>query len=295
MNLLAGSFLKTEQIFPMRQIPPDLINALIATEDSRFYEHKGIDSRSLFRVLFKSLLLGNRESGGGSTISQQLAKNMFGRNNSGRLSLLVSKTKEAILAHRLEKTFSKEEILTLYLNTVSFGENIYGIETASLLYFNKKVELLNIEESAVLIGMLKANTLYNPRLHPENALARRNVVLKQMEKYKYLKASQADSLCKLPLKLNYADIESEGPADYFLVRVKNEAEQILQNINASDGKKWNIEEDGLIITTTLNLTLQNYVLESFREHLSVMQKRLWDQYQTPSGKRDDQADCRTGT
>ena len=268
-----------------RQIPPDLINALIATEDSRFYEHKGIDSKSLFRVLFKSLLLNNSNSGGGSTISQQLAKNMFGRKNSGPLSILVIKTKEAILARRLEKTFTKEEILTFYLNTVSFGENIYGIETASLQYFNKKVGDLKIEESAVLIGMLKANTLYNPRLHPENAMSRRNVVLKQMEKYNYLNPSGADSLCKLPLILNYGDVLSEGPADYFLVRIKKEAEQILQDIHTSAGKEWNIEQDGLIITTTLNLTLQKAALESFREHLQVMQERLWTQYQSNSGKK----------
>ncbi len=124
---------------------------------------------------------------------------MFGRKNYGPLTVIINKTKEAVLAHRLEKTFSKEEILTLYLNTVSFGENVYGIETAAGRYFNKKVELLNIEESAVLVGMLKANTYYNPRLHPENAITRRNVVLRQMEKYKYLKPSEADSLCKLPL------------------------------------------------------------------------------------------------
>jgi len=284
-ELIGNIFSENRTNISYGQIPSNLINALIATEDYRFYEHKGIDSRSLFRVLFKSILLNNDRSGGGSTISQQLAKNMFGRKNSGPLSILISKTKEAILAHRLEKTFSKEEILTLYLNTVSFGENIFGIETAARRYFNKKVELLNSEESAVLVGMLKANTWYNPRLHPQNAITRRNVVLKQMEKYKYLKASQTDSLCKLPLIQNYADIESEGPADYFLVRVKNEAEQILQNVQSNTGKKWNIEEDGLTITTTLNLTLQNYALESFREHLSVMQKRLWEQYQTPSGKK----------
>lgn len=284
-KLIGNIFSENRTNISYGQIPVNLINALIATEDSRFYEHKGIDSRSLFRVLFKSLLLNNRNSGGGSTISQQLAKNMFGRKSSGRLSLVLIKTKEAILAHRLEKTFSKEEILTLYLNTVSFGENIFGIETASRRYFNKKAELLNFEESAVLVGMLKANTFYNPRLHPQNAIARRNVVFKQMEKYKYLKTSQADSLCKLPLIQNFKDIESDGPADYFLVRVKNEAEQILQDEQSRTGKKWNIEEDGLIITTTLNLTLQNYALESFREHLSVMQKKLWTQYQTPSGKK----------
>jgi|WetSurMetagenome_2_1015567.scaffolds.fasta_scaffold15317_2 penicillin-binding protein 1A len=285
-ELIGNIFSENRTNISYGQIPANLINALIATEDSRFFEHKGIDSRSLFRVLFKSVLLNNRNSGGGSTISQQLAKNMFGRKNSGRWFILVIKTKEAILAHRLEKTFSKEEILTLYLNTVSFGENIYGIGTASRRYFNKKVGLLNTEESAVLVGILKANSRYNPRLHPENAITRRNVVLRQMVKYNYLKTSQADSLCKLPLIQNWRDIESEGPADYFLVSVKNEAERLLQKADSLTGKKWNIEEDGLIITTTLNLTLQKYALEAFREHLSVMQKKLMDQYLTSSGKNE---------
>jgi penicillin-binding protein 1A len=284
-ELIGNIFSQNRTNISFNQIPPNLIDALVATEDSRFFEHKGIDSRSLLRVLFKSLMLNDRRSGGGSTITQQLAKNMFGRKRSGRLSMLTIKTKEAILAHRLEKTFTKEEILTLYLNTVSFGENSYGIGTASRRYFNKKTEHLTYEESAILVGMLKANTFYNPRLHPENAISRRNVVLGQMEKHGYLNAAQTDSLCKLPLIQNFTDVESDGPADYFLVRVKDEAEQILKDVEAQTGKKWNIEEDGLKITTTLNLTLQDYVLESFREHLSVMQKRLQAQYQTASGKR----------
>jgi penicillin-binding protein 1A len=284
-ELIGKFFSENRTNIAYSQIPDHLLNALIATEDARFYEHKGIDSRSLFRVLFKSVLLNNPRAGGGSTISQQLAKNMYGRTNSGPFSILISKTKEAILAHRLESTFSKEEILTMYLNTVSFGEDIFGIEAASLRYFNKKVILLNISESAVLVGMLKANTYYNPRLHPENAITRRNVVLRQMEKYNYLKAQEADSLCKLPLTQNYTNIESSGPADYFLVEVKNEAEQILKNIQVMTGKQWNIEEDGLIITTTLNFPLQDYAVKSFREHLSVMQKKLKDQYQNPEGKR----------
>jgi len=284
-KLIGNIFSMNRTNISYNQIPPNLIHALISTEDARFFEHKGFDARSFLRVLFKSVILNKHSSGGGSTISQQLAKNMFGRKNSGRLSLLVTKTKEAIVAHRLEKSFSKEEILTLYLNTVSFGENIYGLGTASRRYFDKRVELLKPEESAVLVGMLKANTMYNPRLHPENATARRNVVIKQMTKYNYLTAQQADSLCKLPLIQNFVDIESDGPADYFLINVKNEAEKILQDVKSLTGKDWNIEEDGLIITTTLNLTLQKYALESFREHLSVMQKRLWDQYSTPSGKK----------
>ena len=284
-SLIGNIFSMNRTNISYNQIPPNLINALIATEDARYFEHKGFDTRSFLRVLFKSVILNNHNSGGGSTISQQLAKNMFGRKNSGRLSLLITKTKEAIVAHRLEKSFSKEEILTLYLNTVSFGENIYGIGTASRRYFDKKVELLKPEESAVLVGMLKANTLYNPRLHPENATVRRNVVIKQMTKYNYLTAQQADSLCKLPLIQNFIDIESDGPADYFLINVKNEAEKILQEVKSLTGKDWNIEEDGLIITTTLNLTLQKYALKSFREHLPVMQKRLWEQYKTLSGKK----------
>ena len=266
-------------------IPSHLIDALIATEDVRFFKHKGIDPKSLVRVLVKSIILNNRSSGGGSTISQQLAKSMFGRENYGRLTMLIIKIKEAILANRLENIFSKEEILTLYLNTVPFGENVYGIEAASRRYFNKKVEELNIEESAVLIGMLKANNFYNPRLHPENARDRRNVVLSQMKKYDFLDASAADSLSKLPLVQNYVNYESKGPADYFLYQLKIEAGQILQAIEAETGRKWNIEEDGLTISTTLNLSLQKYANESFEDHMAVMQKRLDEQYETPSGKR----------
>ncbi len=284
-KLIGNIFSENRTNISFAQVPKNLIDALIATEDYRFYEHKGIDARSLFRVLFKSVLFNNSHSGGGSTISQQLAKNMFGRNYHGRFSLLIIKIKETILASRLEKTFSKQEILTLYLNTVSFGENIFGIETAARRYFNIRTEDLKYEESAVLVGMLKANTWYNPRLHPENALSRRNVVIRQMQKYKYLNIESADSLCKQPLFQNYSDLESNGPADYFLVRVKNEANQILREAESRTGTKRNIEEDGLIITTTLNLTLQKYALESFREHLSVMQKRLFEQYSTSSGKK----------
>ncbi len=267
------------------QIPLHLINALIATEDARFFEHRGVDTKSLLRVLLKTILFQDRSSGGGSTITQQLAKNMFGRRDFGILTVPVSKIKEVLLAFRIEKIFDKEDIVTLYLNTVSFGENIYGIGTASQRYFNKSVSELNIEESAVLVGMLKANTRYNPRLHPENAESRRNVVLKQMEKYEYLTGSQADSLCMLKLILNYSNPESDGPADYFLFQVKNETERILEEINLTTGKKWNLENDGLVITSTLDLVLQNYAKRSFHDHLSVMQKRLTEQYRTASGRR----------
>jgi penicillin-binding protein 1A len=284
-ELIGKIFSENRTTISYNRIPGHLINALIATEDARFFEHKGIDTRSLLRVMFKTILLGKQSSGGGSTITQQLAKNMFGREKSGKFATLKYKTKEAFLAHRLEKIFTKEEILALYLNTVPFGENVYGIDAASLRYFNKKTELLNIEESAVLVGMLKANEFYNPRLNPENAKTRRNVVLNQMKKYKYLESVQADSLCRLSLIQSYSNIESRGPADYFLYQVKNEAKQILQNLQSDSGKIWNIEEDGLIITTTLNLTLQNYANAAFHDHLSVMQERINAQYENSAGKK----------
>jgi penicillin-binding protein 1A len=268
-----------------RQIPSHLVDALIATEDVRFYQHKGIDPRSLARVFIKTVLFNDPGSGGGSTISQQLAKNIFGRTDYGLLTVPVNKTKEFFLAYRIENVFSKEDILTIYLNTVSFGENVYGIEAASRRYFNKKIEELEIEESAVLIGMLKANTSYNPRLFPENARSRRNVIFRQMEKYNFLDPAISDSLCRLPLALNYSNLESQNPAGYFLIRVRKEAEDILRGIDSLTGKKWDIEEDGLIINTSLNHDLQTAGIKAFRDHLPGMQKRLYEQYLTWSGEK----------
>ena len=267
------------------KIPKHLINALVATEDARYFEHTGVDSRSLLRVLFKTILLNKKNSGGGSTINQQLAKNMYGRERHGPLTMPVNKTKEVFLARRLEEIYSKEEILTLYLNTVPFGENVLGIEAASRRFFNKPIEKLQPEESAVLIGMLKANTYYNPRLYPDHAVKRRNVVLTQMEKYNYLTATLRDSLTKLPLKLDYANLESEGPANYFLVQVKNDVNAILKSINKKSNTDYSIEKSGLIIKTTLNLTLQNYVLRAYKSHLGLMQSRLRNQYRNGESRK----------
>jgi len=236
-------------------------------------------------VFFKTILLRKESAGGGSTITQQLAKNMYGRVHSGLFPVLVNKLKESMLARRIERTFNKEQILNLYFNTVPFGENVYGIEAASLRYFNKRVEQLRIEESAVLVGMLKANHLYNPRLYPEKATERRNIVLRLMQKQDCLDKGAADSLSMLPLKLNYLNIEYSGPADYFLFQVRTEAEDILQHITPIAEREWDIEEDGLIITTTLDLDLQKHVNQAFREHLSVMQKRINKQYLGQSGRR----------
>lgn len=267
------------------QIPAHLINALVATEDARFYEHSGVDSRSLIRVIFKTILFNDRSSGGGSTLTQQLAKNMYGRKDYVILSVVLNKTREVILARRIEKVFTKDEILTLYLNTVSFGENLYGIEAASLRYFSKSTADLKVEEAALLTGMLKANTSFNPRLNPQNAVRRRNVVLAQMEKYGYLGGRAADSLSALPLKLDYSKTEIAGPADYFLVRVRMEADRIMKEISAFRGKEWDIERDGLVITTTLRLPLQLAAGDAFAAHMPRMQKKLDEQYNTSAGRR----------
>ena len=281
-----GRFFSENRItIPFDQMPAHLINSLVATEDARFYEHSGIDSRSLVRVVFKSILFSDRSSGGGSTITQQLAKNMYGRKDYRVFSVILNKTREIILAKRIEKVFTKDKILELYLNTVSFGENIYGIEAASQRYFSKKAADLKVEEAALLTGMLKANTMYNPRLYPQNAVRRRNVVLGQMEKYGYLEDRAADSLSALPIKLDYNKTDLSGPADYFMVRVRIETDRILNEISSFRGKEWDIERDGLIITTTLRMPLQQAAGEAFAAHMPRMQKRLNEQYSTSSGRR----------
>jgi penicillin-binding protein 1A len=284
-ELIGKFFLENRTNIAYDRLPVHLKDALIATEDIRFYKHKGFDGRSFFRVLFKTILLSNPSSGGGSTITQQLAKNLYGRKNGGFPSIIPDKTKEILLARRLEKTFSKQDILALYLNTVPFGENVYGIEAAAKRFFSKNTESLSMEESTVLIGMLKANTLYNPRLYPERSLSRRNIVLSQMEKYGYLTSTQADSLRQLPLMLSYANILSGNPAAYFLNRVKDEARQILDSTETVSGVAWNLETDGLLIRTTLNHALQQYAVQSFREHLSEMQNRLDAQYRSVAGQK----------
>ncbi len=279
-------FAENRTAITYEQLPNHLVSALVAIEDVRFFDHTGVDSRSLFRVIFKTLLFNDRSAGGGSTITQQLAKNMYGRRDYALFPVFLNKTREMILAGRIEKVFTKQDIILLYLNTVSFGENIFGIEAASQRYFSKKTTDLTVEEAALLTGMLKANTLYNPRLYPDKAVSRRNVVLRQMEKYGYLGSSAADSLTALPMRLNYSKSDLNGPADYFLVRVRSEADRIMQEVAGSRGKVWDIERDGLVITTTLILPLQQAVNGAFATHLPRMQRRLDEQYGTAWGRRE---------
>lgn len=277
-SIIGRFFFENRTNVKLDQLPEGLVEALVATEDARYFEHEGVDSRSLLRVLIKSIILQQKSAGGGSTITQQLAKNMFGRQNLGWYSMPVNKTKEIILAGRIEENYSKEEILALYLNTVPFGENVFGIEAAARRYFNKSAAKLKTEESAVLIGMLKANTYYNPRLYPDHSANRRNVVLEQMEKYGYLDETETDSLKSLPLELDYANLESEGPANYFLVHIRQEAREILDEINENREEPLDLNKSGLIIETSMSLELQTYALNAMKNHLSIMQYRLDQQY-----------------
>lgn len=197
-------------------ISRNAINALIATEDVRFYEHKGFDKISMLRVLCKTLLLGDKSSGGGSTISQQLAKNLFPRKYSSSLMIPIIKIKEIITAHRLEKLYSKDEILTLYLNTVSFGEGTFGIESAAQKYFSTTATQLTIPEAATLIGLLKGPSYYNPRVHPDRMLQRRNTVIAQMEKYDYLTEEEGEKLKQEKLELRYKPLNHYSGLAHYL-------------------------------------------------------------------------------
>ncbi len=255
------------------QVPNHLKNALIATEDKRFFTHNGYDLQSYFRVFFKSVLMGDNK-GGGSTLTQQLVKNLYGRSNFSILSMPVNKIKEIIIAARLEDMYTKEELLLLYLNSVPFGENLYGVETASHRYFNKSASKLKVEESAVLVGLLKANTYFNPRLNPKNSLERRNMVLDLMGKQGYLTVTEVENLQKLPLKLNYENVTLNAPAGYFVHQVKKKSLELLEDLKDENGKKYDLEKDGLKIYTTLNMQVQKMATDGIKKHMAAMQKVL---------------------
>ena len=220
-ELIGKFYVYDRQPIDFDQLPSHLIEALIATEDARFYEHDGIDNRSLGRVFFKSILLQDDSAGGGSTITLQLAKNIYGRKDYGILGIVINKMQEAVIAKRLENVYSKNELVQLYFNTVPFSDNTYGIESASMKFFNKHTMDLKLEEAAVLVGMLKASHYYNPRIFPERSRLRRDVVLMQMAKYDYLSTPQAEEAKMLPLVLDYRSYSHDkGIAPYFREQVR---------------------------------------------------------------------------
>ena len=288
-----------------REIPQSVIDALIATEDVRFYDHSGVDVRGLFRVA-KGLLTANTSAGGGSTISQQLAKMLFPRESDLNVfELVIRKFREWVIAVRLEKSYTKEEILTMYLNKYDFLNLAVGISSAADIYFQVPLDSLKVEQAAMLIGMAKNSSYYNPVRRPELTLNRRNVVLSQMYKYDKITREECDSLKKLPLGLNFKRVDhKEGLATYFreylrLFMTANKPDRkryrdlsqfrldsvawetnplygwCKKNVKV-DGSHYDLYSDGLKIYTTLDSRMQKYAEEAVREHLSQDLQPLFD-------------------
>jgi penicillin-binding protein 1A len=298
-NILDKYFSNENRTFVnYENLPPHLIDALIATEDVRFFRHSGIDLRGLVRV-FKGIITGNTSSGGGSTLSQQLAKMLFPREDlSGPIDLALRKFKEWVIAVKLERSYTKEEIILMYLNKYDFLNLAVGIKSAAQVYFSIPPDSLQLHQSAMLVGMAQNSSLYNPVRRPELVLRRRNVVLNQMAKYGYISAAVRDSVKQLPLDLDYQKVDyRSGPAPYLreYLRLtltakkpdkKNYASWQLQafredsaewetnplygwcNKNTKpDGKNYDLYNDGLRIFTTIDSRMQKYAVESVEYHL----------------------------
>ncbi|MEL6918875.1 MAG: transglycosylase domain-containing protein, partial [Bacteroidota bacterium] len=269
--LIGKYYLYDRQPIEFEDFPQHVLNALVAIEDERFHEHSGVDYKSLFRVGFKTILMGDKSAGGGSTLTQQLAKNLYPRDGRKKSTLVVHKIKEMIIASRLESLYSKEEILTFYLNTVSFGDNTYGIESAALKFFNKRTNKLNIGEAATLVGMLKATYGYNPRIFPENSLKRRNLVLQSMFKNKYISQEQKKEFVRLPLQINYRKFDyTAGLAPYFREEVRKQL-QAWCKVQSKNGKAYNIYTSGLKIYTTLDYKMQVLAEAVMKRHMKSLQ------------------------
>jgi penicillin-binding protein 1A len=271
-----GSFyIENRRPIEFKDINKDLVKCLIITEDERFYDHCGIDFKALSRVLFKTIIKGDKDSGGGSTLSQQLAKLLFQRpNNKGKsniyktLSLIKSKFKEWVIAIKLERKYTKEEIIALYLNKFEFINGAHGIQSASKIYFNKNQDALDLNEVATLVGMLKNPSFFNPVRFPDKAQNRRNTVLELLES-KYNLDLDSIKTKNIDLSNFERDNQTEGPAPHFRVEltkwVQNHINQY--NIRKQDGTLYNVFTDGLKIYTTIDLTMQKYAEEASYEHM----------------------------
>lgn len=257
-------------------LSPHLVNALLAQEDARFYKHSGIDFEAILRAV---IFLGTQ--GGGSTLTQQLAKNLFkirGDHNNGilkdvnflKINIIIAKAKEMLMAIKLEKAYTKQEIMTMYLNTVDFGSNAFGIKVASETFFGKSPDKINVEEAAVLVGILGATYSYNPVYNYENSVNRRNRVLGQMHKYGYINDKELDSLSKLEINLEYYDVDnqSKGLATYFRSVVK------LDLMRWCKANGYDLFADGLKVYTTIDSRLQAHAESAVNEHMPILQEQF---------------------
>jgi len=271
-SLMGKYYLEDRINVEFKDISKNIINALVATEDERFYDHSGIDLRSMTRAV-----KGLGRDGGGSTITMQTAKNLFTENWGTRNFLLrgIQKIKECIIAVKLERNFTKDEILTLYLNTVEFGDHVYGIRNAAKTFFQKEPDRVDVNEAAMLVGMVNAPFLYNPRRNYKSAFERRNVVLEQMVRNKFLTEADAAKLKILPIDLNYKKLdETNGLGPYFRMVLGEELKKWCKEHKKSDGDYYDLYRDGLKIYTTINPRMQLYAEEAVAKHMSYMQKLM---------------------
>lgn len=294
------------------ELSMNIVNAAVATEDKRFYEHSGIDLKSLGRVAVKTLLMRDSSQGGGSTITQQLAKTLYPRNEvksripgMSKLNMVWIKLKEWITAVKLERNYTKQEIIDMYLNSVFFGSGAYGVKAASHTFFAKEPADLTVEEAATLVGMINKPTRYNPVLHPDLSLTRRNFVIGQMYRSDYITKAERDSIQQLPIVVDSYEIQDHnaGLAPYFrdyLRRYMNASKPKrssyqfreefsvdslrwaddelygwLQKNKKPDGSEYNLDKDGLRIYTTINYKMQKYAEEAMAEHMANLQKSFW--------------------
>jgi penicillin-binding protein 1A len=310
-TILSTFHIENRSFVTYQELSPNLVNAAVATEDVRFYNHSGIDFRSLGRVVFKTLLGGNSSQGGGSTITQQLAKTLYPRADVSsripgvsKLKMVWIKLKEWVTAVKLERSYTKDEIITMYLNQVFFGSNAYGIKSAAQTFFAKTPAALTVEEAATLVGMVNKPTRYNPALNPDKSIVRRNFVISQMAKAGYLTKEQRDSIQQIPITLSYqVQDHTAGSGLYFremlrrtmmakepkrssyhqyedyvvdsLLWADDELYGWINKNTKPDGTKYDIYRDGLRIYTTINPKMQRYAEEAVEKHIGGdMQKRF---------------------
>ncbi|MGS2725631.1 penicillin-binding protein 1A [Psychroserpens sp. BH13MA-6] len=280
-NKTLGKFYLEDNRTPVdfEELPKDLVDALVATEDIRYFDHSGIDFRGTLRAIAK---LG--KGGGASTISQQLAKQLFTKQvSSNRFMRVVQKVKEWVIAIRLERQYTKEEIIAMYFNIYDFGNNADGIRSASRIYFGKEPKELTLKESAMLVGMFKNSSLYNPRPHrnPEGTKNRRDVVLAQMYKYEYISEQKKDSLQATELGLNYTpESHREGTATYFRAYLDEFMKDWIKENPKPDGSKYSLYNDGLKIYTTIDSRMQRYAEDAVARHMPRLQA-AFDSQNTP--------------
>jgi len=264
---LGKYYIQNRSNVSFENLEQNLVNALIATEDIRFEDHSGVDLRGLLRVLVKTILF-QQSSGGGSTITQQLAKNLFPREKLSAFRLVIRKMQEWVIAVKLERNYTKQEIISMYLNTVPFGSNAFGIKSAARTFFNTTQDSLRIEQSAVLIGLLKAPSWYSPVRNEERSRQRRNTVMSQMKRYDFITEVEYDSLKVLPIELEYSVQDHQaGQATYFREYLRGVLVEWCKNQKRPDDIPYNLYKDGLRIYTTINSKMQRYAEEAVAQHL----------------------------